>query len=937
MNPFLKKEIRLLLPNFLAGVALTFPLLFLPDLRSSTGFRVVLFVFPFLLCPAMAVMMALSSFGAEVSAGTFSNLLAQPVPRTKVWQTKILLQAAALSIIGILWCTLFYLHNAQFKHPQNQTDFADMFVGAWMFLLVVFSGGLWTVLLLRQVAAAFWFTLLTPGAILVLTISLAANLSDVAFEEVLLTVLGIYVLAGFGFARWLFLRAQDTQWTGGTIAMPEMRGVSLRPARSGTARRWRPRAALWWKEIQLHQSQFIMAGVLTLLHLGVLATRHWGHFEQNSTMAFVLDSFWCLWLVMPLLVGCAAMAEERKMGTLDGQLCLPIRRRSQFITKFLTVLMVSVVLGIVMPLLLEGTRILPDFHIQKMGNSGFYLANSYNRGLNGTIWGYMTESVVGLTAIYTLASLSPYLPFLFMAAICIIVAAISFYASTLSRNTLQALAPAVLGLLLTWFLLMVAAMPYEFGLGFLWRGNLIFLLLVPVMMVVLAVLTYGNCQRGRVGGGVWGRNLLTLGLALALVTVSTSAIYHRAWELLSPLEAPHGAARWTTTNPPRMQTDNNRITIYLPDGRVWMNRYDWDASNPFETKIIESRMFGSGKFLAGTNWQDVQDCWRDIIGIQRDGSLWVSEKPDNFIIHSIWLGGKIKSSEATKLARFGSDHDWKSIGGRFIFPFLLKTDGTMWLWGTNRWDSRKPWPGLHAFTPRRLGTDADWEKIFSDNGRTYFCKTNGQVWTDRAFSENDEKLDLGNGLALNRVIFLENKKLRNAASIGQVNWAPFQGGILEDGTFREVAVWERIAMTPETSKTAHTNLQHKYVWKYTPRDGQIGQTTNWQAMAVNGDAIMTLKADGTLWKWDFSQSDYRGRPVETPDLKSISPAHVSTHSDWVAIGAMMGGIVSLAADGSLWLWCFEPERNYYGGGEHPPLLGASRRPIFLGNIFGKAE
>ena len=39
----------------------------------------------------------------------------------------------------------------------------DLFTGVGTFGLVVFSGGLWTVLLLRQVAAAFWFTVLVPG------------------------------------------------------------------------------------------------------------------------------------------------------------------------------------------------------------------------------------------------------------------------------------------------------------------------------------------------------------------------------------------------------------------------------------------------------------------------------------------------------------------------------------------------------------------------------------------------------------------------------------------------------------------------------------------------------------------------------------------------------------------------------------------------------
>lgn len=279
MSPLLKKEIRLLLPGFLAGIVLTLSNLLLPDFGNSSPFREVWAAFPFLCCPAMAVMMALNSFGSEISFGTFSNVLAQPVSRHRVWRVKILLLAGALFILGSLWCLFFYLRYSPFKLPNNPQNFGDVVVCAWMFLLVVFTGSLWTVLLLRQVAAAFWFTLLVPGMILVLTSSLTAGLSEAVAEILLVTLLGIYALSGFWFARWLFFRAQDTQWTGGTIAMPEMHGLSNRFAKSGTVRRCRPRGALWRKELQLHQSQLIIAAGLALLHVGVIATRSWVIFQ----------------------------------------------------------------------------------------------------------------------------------------------------------------------------------------------------------------------------------------------------------------------------------------------------------------------------------------------------------------------------------------------------------------------------------------------------------------------------------------------------------------------------------------------------------------------------------------------------------------------------------------------------------------------------------
>ena len=166
MNAFVKKEIRLLLPSFLVCCALALPNLafrFHPD-GSLMGWW--WFVMAFVFSGAMAVMLALNSFGAEVSSGTFSNLLAQPISRQQIWDTKISLLAAALFIVGVCWsgCGI-----ARLMMLGRELNLLDLFSGVVTFGLVVFSGGLWAVLLLRQVAAAFWFTLLVPGVILVVT------------------------------------------------------------------------------------------------------------------------------------------------------------------------------------------------------------------------------------------------------------------------------------------------------------------------------------------------------------------------------------------------------------------------------------------------------------------------------------------------------------------------------------------------------------------------------------------------------------------------------------------------------------------------------------------------------------------------------------------------------------------------------------------------
>ena len=186
-------------------------------------------------------------------------------------------------------------------------------------------------------------------------------------------------------------------------------------------------------------------------------------------MEFILELFWGLWLVMPMLVGAAAVAEERKLGTLGSQLCQPFQRRKQFVMKLCVVVLLTVLFGVVAPLLLEGERILPANHLE----------------LGGLEPGWQSHlSPAQLFFCNGLGILSVYLPMLTLAGMAIAIGAISFYASTLTRNTLQALAPAVLGIIIFAFLLFNAYWP-EFLFHYpVWHGSLVYFIGIPVFVVL---------------------------------------------------------------------------------------------------------------------------------------------------------------------------------------------------------------------------------------------------------------------------------------------------------------------------------------------------------------------------------------------------------------------------------------------------------------------
>jgi hypothetical protein len=670
------------------------------------------------------------------------------------------------------------------------------------------------------------------------------------------------------------------------------------------------------KEFQLHQVQFMLAGALAVLHLGVLAARKFGTFEHTSSVKFTLEFFWVLWLFLPLLVGGAAVAEERKLGTLEAQLCLPVKRRTQFALKLGVVLLLSVLLGAVMPFLFEGTRILISKpHLSKDMN---HLA---------------TQSAQAVWLIEFIRQFYRAVPYLFLVGAPALIGALAFFISTLTRNMLQALGPAVLFILAAAALLGTAWLPEVLFNYPLWRGALIYFIGVPILLVALVRLAFGNFQRVRVAGALWLRNALVLLAALAAAMTVTTALYQRAWEFLPGSEPTHGVARIANPRGVEFHTTSMwRLTAKFADGRVWVG----DASGSFpklwdflveksNAKILPSE----AKFLDGAGWQSVSLGLWDIVGVRRDGSLWVSEKPSQPITAS--LKGTAFSVRTRRLEQLGVDHDWKLVQAFPKFALLLKTDGSLWELGTDKLDDKilktNGWPGLRTFVPRRVGNDSDWSDIFPGWYANGFRKTDGAVW----LRENDSAVTnvtvLMDDVKIKRVVGSENFIWRSQAHANISHGGGIEVGVGDDGTFRvwradELIVRRKSQLLDELIARRKSQL----IFQPGAQNIQLGSVTNWLAVAGDYGSVVTLKADGTLWHWHF------------PDDSLTTTAYATqlgTRTDWVAITGTYGAVFALAADGSVWQWRFNPFWDYSDSDSlgFDPLLGVSRHPRKLGNIF----
>lgn len=877
MTPLIRKEIRLLLPFF--GIALFLAVLpawvVSENSYAWSGNETIYWIFGFGL-----VLLGLAPFGQEFGLGTFSSSLAQPAQRNRIWKTKLLLiLVAALFVLLALIVSIHlrfdsllnavaqrieederakYLWDLDFQKSllKNLHSHAFWWIGLAA-AAVGLSGGLWSSLLFRQIGAALWFALLVPAAFFLGVEWFVPG--ETVREILLLAGAAAYSLAGVFWAHRLFLQAQDVQWLGDSISPFALRSARAQSASTGLRRRQSLRA-LVGKEIQSHQISYFIAFGLLVLHLCTLAFRKFVTLSNNSELRFAVESVPFLWFLLPWLLGSVAVAEERKLGTVESQFCAPVSRLYQFIIKIAIVLLFGAVLGALVPGLLEAGG-------SSLGISSGVSEAHFFFGPNEFFSFTRNAAIVAAT-----------------------LAGISFFASTLTRNTLHALGASIVFTGVFWALFQWVISESQ-GSGYnysLWAGPLIFRIGIPVLLAVALWLCWSNYKLLQISGNVWLRNGLILGATLFLVGTGTAVFYQRPWELLASVEPKHGPARLSGTVRPTICVSDYRVFALLPDGRLWaatdfrwetLNRYyqQWDSLGQTNSVAqLRTAIPNSGQFVSGSNWVSVAAISREVVALQSDGSLWqILSRRDNTNKFS-W---KLWFSLNPEPRRIGSDNDWKSVvadrSGQFA---ALKTDGTVWRWGFVQEGQSQ----LYVEQPVRIGTNSDWAAIFGHRYDVLFMKRDGEIWyRNRSGGHYEFERYHQNGSD-----WLE---------------APGQFYLHKDGSLWASGWLPRIVFgtrMPTRSMEMH----------------RIGNDSDWQQIADNG-LIVALK---------------KGKIVESNrELFSATLGQPSSDSDWLALAADWDRLFAIAADGTISAW--------YPRGSTGGLLAPTRRPLWNMNVLTSSE
>jgi alpha-tubulin suppressor-like RCC1 family protein len=151
----------------------------------------------------------------------------------------------------------------------------------------------------------------------------------------------------------------------------------------------------------------------------------------------------------------------------------------------------------------------------------------------------------------------------------------------------------------------------------------------------------------------------------------------------------------------------------------WGWRSELDISTNNTKKIVPTQVGTS------SDWSVVVYA-NSCLAIKKDGTLWGWEQNQS---GELGLGDTIDRNTPTQI---GKDKDWRMVsvsgGGHTI---ALKTNGTIWGWGTNaasRLGLGEKEVGQTKTTPCQIGIDNDWKFISCLGASSLAMKTDGTLW-----------------------------------------------------------------------------------------------------------------------------------------------------------------------------------------------------------------
>ena len=315
------------------------------------------------------------------------------------------------------------------------------------------------------------------------------------------------------------------------------------------------------------------------------------------------------------------------------------------------------------------------------------------------------------------------------------------------------------------------------------------------------------------------------------------------------------------------------------EGNLWTWGDDYYGQLGNNTSATQ-RSIPVTTFAGGTNWKQVAGGYNHTAAIKTDGTLWTWGSNSNG-----QLGDNTTTQRSIPVTTLAGGTNWKQVSAGGYHTAAIKTNGTLWTWGYNYYGqtSSSNFIDLTPVTGTAGGTN--WKQVAAGRYHTAAIKTDGTLWSWGSGEYGERGNNVGTGG-------------------GNIPVTTFAGGT----NWKQVACGGYITAAIKTDGTLWTWGRNGY--------GQLGDNTttqrntpvttfaggtNWKQVTGGGYHTTAIKTDGTLWTWGLN--DFGQLGDNTSFTTRYTPVTTfAGGTNWKQVASGKRVTAAIKTDGTLWTW-----------------------------------
>ena len=176
------------------------------------------------------------------------------------------------------------------------------------------------------------------------------------------------------------------------------------------------------------------------------------------------------------------------------------------------------------------------------------------------------------------------------------------------------------------------------------------------------------------------------------------------------------------TNWKQVSAGDNLTAAIKTDGTLWT--WGIGSSGELGTNSTTTKSTPVTTFAGGTNWKQVSSGGAHTAAIKTDGTLWTWGRGNYG-----QLGDNTTITKSTPVTTFAGGTNWKQVSGGY-HTAAIKTDGTLWVWGSGINGQLGDNTTITKSTPvTTFAGGTNWKQVSGGGSHTTAIKTDGTLWT----------------------------------------------------------------------------------------------------------------------------------------------------------------------------------------------------------------